>query len=105
MVTLIAFQFMLEGLLLELCKTCETAPQNIKKDTNCYYWCMCTCAQLCLTLCDPMECSLQTPLFMKFSRQEYWSGLPFPSPGDLPDPGTKLTPLGSTSLASRFFHQ
>ena len=31
----------------------------------------------------------QTPLFMGFSRQEYWSGLPFPSLGDLPDPGTE----------------
>ena len=32
----------------------------------------------------------QAPLFMEFSRQEYWSGLPFPSPGDLPDPGNEL---------------
>ena len=31
----------------------------------------------------------QPPLVMGFSRQEYWSGLPFPSPGDLPDPGTE----------------
>ena len=31
----------------------------------------------------------QAPLFMRFSRQEYWSGLPFPSPGDLPHPGIK----------------
>ena len=31
----------------------------------------------------------QAPLFMGFFRQEYWSGLPFPSPGDLPDPGIK----------------
>ena len=31
----------------------------------------------------------QAPLSMVFSRQEYWSGLPFPSPGDLPDPGIK----------------
>ena len=31
----------------------------------------------------------QAPLSMEFSRQEYWSGLPFPSPGDLPDPGTE----------------
>ena len=31
----------------------------------------------------------QAPLSMEFSRQEYWSGLPFPSPGDLPDPGIK----------------
>ena len=44
-----------------------------------------------LTLCDPMDCSLacQAPLSMEFSRKEYWSGLPFPSPGDLPDPGIK----------------
>ena len=40
--------------------------------------------------CDPMGCSLQTPwtpLSIGFSRQEYWSGLSVPSPGDLPDPG------------------
>ena len=43
---------------------------------------------LCLTLCDPMGCvAHQAPLSMEFSMQEYWSGLPFPSPGDLPDPG------------------
>ena len=43
-------------------------------------------AQLCLTLCNPMDCNPQSPLSMGFSRQEYqW--LPFPSPGDLPDPG------------------
>jgi len=33
----------------------------------------------------------QAPLSMGFLRQEYWSGLPFPSPGDLPDPGIELT--------------
>ena len=43
--------------------------------------------QSCSTLCDPMECSPPAPLSMGFSRQEYWSGLPFPYPGDLPDPG------------------
>ena len=37
----------------------------------------------------PWTVALQAPLSMKFSRQEYWSGLPFPSPGDLPDPGIK----------------
>ena len=35
----------------------------------------------------------QAPLSMEFLRQEYWSGLPFPSPGDLPDPGVKLLSL------------
>ena len=40
------------------------------------------------TLCDPLDCiAHQAPLSLGFSRQEYWSGLPFPSPGDLPDPG------------------
>ena len=36
-------------------------------------------AQLCLTLCDPVDCSHEAPPSMGFSRQEYWSGLPFPS--------------------------
>ena len=43
--------------------------------------------QSCLILCDPKDCSLPAPLSMGFSRQEYWSGLPFLSPGHLPDPG------------------
>ena len=37
----------------------------------------------------PWIVAYQAPLSMGFSRQEYWSGLPFPSPGDLPDPGIK----------------
>ena len=37
----------------------------------------------------PWTIPCQAPLLMEFSRQEYWSGLPFPSPGDLPDPGVK----------------
>ena len=41
----------------------------------------------CLTLVTPWTVARQAPLSMRFSRQEYWSGLPFPSPGDLPDPG------------------
>ena len=44
-------------------------------------------AQLCPTLCDPWTVAYQAPPSMGFSKQEYWSGLPFPSPGDLPDPG------------------
>ena len=44
-------------------------------------------AQSCLTLCDPMDDRLPGSPSMEFSRQEYWSGLPFPSPGDLADPG------------------
>jgi len=37
----------------------------------------------------PWTGACQAPLSVEFSRQEYWSGLPFPSPGDLPDPGIK----------------
>ena len=40
---------------------------------------------------------------MGFSRQEYWSGLPFPPPGDLPNPGIELPSLNSPTLAGRFF--
>ena len=45
----------------------------------------------------------QAPLSTGFSKQEYWSGLPFPSPGDLPDPGIEPTYLMSPSLAVMFF--
>ena len=45
----------------------------------------------------------QAPLSPEFSRQEYWNGLPFPPPGDLPDPGIELESLRSSALAGRFF--
>ena len=45
--------------------------------------------KLCLTLVTAWNVARQAPLSMGFSRQEYWSGLPFPLPGDLPDPGIK----------------
>ena len=51
----------------------------------------------------PWTVANQVPLSMGFSRQEYWSGLPFPSPGDLPDPGIKPTSLASPALAGEFF--
>ena len=44
-------------------------------------------AKSCLTLATPWTVAHQAPLSMGFSRQKYWSGLPFPSPGDLPDLG------------------
>ena len=53
-------------------------------------WVLAKSLQLCPALCNPMDCiAWQAPLSMEFSRQEYWSGLPFPSPGHLPDPGIK----------------
>ena len=54
------------------------------------------CTQLCLTLSDTMGS-------VAFSWQEYWSELPFPPPGDRPNPGTELTSLVSPALAGGFF--
>ena len=51
--------------------------------------CVCVCVQSRLTLCNPMDRSLPGSSSMYFSRQEYWNGLPFPTLGDLPDPGIK----------------
>ena len=60
--------------------------------------------QSCLTLCDPWTVAHQAPLSMGFSRQEYWSGLPFPSPGDLPFPGMKHTTPGTPALQTDCFY-
>ena len=49
-----------------------------------------------------MDCSLQAPLSMGFSRQEYWNGLQCPPPGDLPDPGIEPMSFTSPVLASGF---
>ena len=51
----------------------------------------------------PWTVAPQAPLSMGFPRQEHWSGLPFPSPGDLPNPGLEPTFLTSPSLAGGFF--
>ena len=59
-----------------------------------------SCVRLFVT---PWTAAHQAPLSMGFSRQEYWSGLPGPPPGDLPDPGIKPTSLVSPVLAGRFF--
>ena len=55
--------------------------------------------QSCPALCDPMNCIVcQATLSMGFSRQKYWSELPCPSPGNLPNPGIKPTPPASSEL-------
>ena len=58
-------------------------------------------AQLCPTLCS-LFVVCQAPLSMEFSGQEYWSGLPFPSPRDLPYPGIEPMSLTSPALAGGF---
>ena len=62
--------------------------------------CVLSCVQLTAT---PWTVPRQAPLSMEFSRQEYWSGLPFPTPGDLSDPGIEPESLVSPALASGFF--
>ena len=67
------------------------------------YPCMLSCfirVQLFATL---WTVALQAPPSMGFSKQEYWSGFPFPSPADLPNPGMEPMPLASPALAGRFF--
>ena len=56
--------------------------------------------QSCLTLATPWTAAYQAPPSMGFSRQKYWSGVPLPSPGDLPDSETDIMP---SVLAGRFF--
>ena len=51
----------------------------------------------------PWSVASQVPLSVRFSRQEYWSGLPFPSSGDFSDPGTEPTSLECPALAGGFF--
>ena len=58
------------------------------------------CAHLCPT---PRTVGLKAPLSMRFSRQEYWSGLLFPSSGDLLNPGIELASPDSLALAGKFF--
>ena len=51
----------------------------------------------------PWTADHHAPLSMEFSRQEYWSGLRFPTPEDRPNPGIKCTTLASPALAGGFF--
>ena len=53
---------------------------------------LCIVTQSCLTLCNPWTVARQAPLSMGLCKQEHWSGLPLPTPGDLPDPGINPTP-------------
>ena len=69
-----------------------------EKRTHLTLLCACMLAKLlqsCKILCDPMDCTHQAPLPMGSSRQEYSTGLPCPSPGDLFDPG--FEPISLTS--------
>ena len=64
---------------------------------------MCACLVVSDSFTTPWTVAHQASLSMGFSSQEYWNGLPFSSPGDLPSPGIKLTSPVSPALAGRFF--
>ena len=88
----------------ETAKICGKLIREILKSyTTGPVWCACSAAKSRLTLCDPKDCSRQAPLSMEFSRQEDWSGLPFPPPGDLPNPGIQPSSLVSPELEGKFF--
>ena len=64
----------------------------------------CVCVFSCVWLFEAQWIiAHQAPLSMEFSRQEYWSGVTFPTAGDLPDPGIEPTSLAYPVLAGRFF--
>ena len=76
--------------------------------------CVCVCVCVCISLCTqslsrvllfviPRAVIYQVPLSIGFSRQEYWSGLLFPLPGDLPYPGIEPVSIASPALVGRFF--
>ena len=67
---------------------------------------VCVCVLViksCPTVVTPWTVAHQAPLSMGFSRQECWSGLPFPFPGDLPGPGIEPASLEPPALAGGFF--
>ena len=64
---------------------------------------LCVYARHVVVFATPWTVACQASLFMEFSRQEYWSGLPFPIPGDLPNRGVKPISIESPLLAGRFF--
>ena len=80
----------------------HTKPIPTYNTQSSYIYMICVCVpQSCPTLATPrLHVTCQASLSMGFSRQEYWSGLPFPSPGDLPDPGMEPR---SPALKADFF--
>ena len=77
----------------------EAAPGPLGPQRECV--CCALLLQFCPTLCDPVDC--MKPLSIGFSRQESWSGLPCPPPGDLPEPGTEPAFSRISCIADGFF--
>ena len=70
---------------------------------NCYFICANCCCLAANSFATPWTAAHQAPLSMGFSRQEDWSGLPFPPLGDLSDPGMEAESLVLPALAGGFF--
>ena len=80
---------------------------RILQNDFCYIY-LCVCLHVCVfshvqLFAMPWTVARQASLSMGFSRQEYWSGLPCPPPGDLPDPGTEHKSPGSPALQTDSF--
>ena len=104
--TTVRFTVSSQSMILEVSWLIHMMPDNNYLPVGCQgpEWqgvvprgCCCLVATLCLMLCDPWTEACLAPLSMGFPRQEYWSGLLFSSPGDLPDPG--IEPGSPTSRA------
>ena len=77
------------------------APALVFRGDSTWLWQCCARMCACPVMSDsvtPWTVARQAPLSMRFSRQEYWGGLPFPSPRDLPDPGIKPLSLACPAL-------
>ena len=88
--------------------------KGLESGWRCVCVCVCVCKRVCVCVhvcvlshvqlfVSPWTVVCQAPLSMEFSRQEYWSGLPCPSPGVLSDPGIKPRSLSSPALAGGVF--
>ena len=76
--------------LLSVCHFLRETMEYNRKETGLKLY-ACYVAWVMSDSVIPWTVANQAPLSMGFSKQEYWSGLPFPPPGDLPDPGIKFT--------------
>ena len=81
--------------------SCESPLKSI--DDNKFVVHVYAVTQWCPTLCDPLDCSPPGSLSTEFPRKEYWSGLPFSSPGDLPYPRIEPSSPLSLTLTGGFF--
>ena len=77
-------------------------PSDVITEKVSLYVCMLSCSVVVDSV-TPWTVARQAPLSMEFSRQEYWSRLPFPPPGDLPDPGIEPMSPVSPALVGGFF--